>query len=117
MKKTNPQLLNLIEQLREASVAQKVNIWNDIAQRLEKPRKLYPQVNLEKIQKHVQEKETALVPGKVLGKGEIQKMEIAAWAFSETARQKIKKAGGKCYSLPELLKKNPKGKNIRIIGG
>ena len=117
MKKTNPHLISIIEQLRQVSKEQKVNIWDDIATRLEKPRARYPQVNLEKIQKNIQEKETALIPGKVLGKGVVKKIDIAAWSFSETAREKITKAGGKCYSLPEILKKNPTGKNIRIIGG
>ena len=117
MKKTNPNLISLIQQLHQTSKEQKVNIWKDIAKRLEKPRKNYPQVNLDKIQKHLLDKETALVPGKVLGNGEIKKIEIAAWEFSETAKNKIKKAGGKYYSIQELIKNNPKGTNIRIIGG
>jgi large subunit ribosomal protein L18e len=117
VKKTNPNLINLIQQLHQTSKEQEVNIWKDIAQRLEKPKKNYPQVNLDKIQKHLLDKETALIPGKVLGNGEIKKMDIAAWEFSQTAKNKIKKAGGKCYSIQELIQKNPKGKNIRIIGG
>lgn len=117
MKKTNPELITLIQQLRQMSQEQKIDIWKDIAKRLEKSGKNYPQVNLDKIQKHLLDKETALIPGKVLGDGEIKKMDIAAWKFSETAKKKIKKAGGKHYTIQELLQKNPKGKNLRIIGG
>jgi large subunit ribosomal protein L18e len=40
---------------------------------------------------------------------------IAAFAFSGKAREKIIAARGKCLSYPELVKKYPKGSNIRII--
>ena len=49
--------------------------------------------------------------------GDAGGIEVAAWKFSKTAREKIEKAGGKCYSIRELVEKNPKGSNVRIIGG
>ncbi len=64
-----------------------------------------------------QKGETVVVPGKVLGDGSLDhKLEIAAFKFTQSAKEKIKKAGGKFMSISELIKKNPKGSNVRIIG-
>jgi large subunit ribosomal protein L18e len=41
---------------------------------------------------------------------------VAAFAFSETAKEKIKARRGKCLSFFDLIKKNPKGSKVRIIG-
>lgn len=115
--KTNPQLIDLIQQLKQASHEQDAPIWKDIAKRLEKPLRNWPVVNLNHIDRVVGEKETALIPGKVVSTGNInKKISIAAWAFSEKAEDKIKKAGAKQLTLEELLKKNPKGSDIRIVG-
>lgn len=58
-----------------------------------------------------------MIPGKVLSSGSLtKKITVAAWAFSEKAKEKIQKAGGECISIEELIKRNPKGSNIRIIG-
>lgn len=117
MKKTNPILQDLIHELKKSAHENDAAIWKDIAHRLEKPLRNWPEVNLNRISKYVHEKETALVPGKVLSTGELtKKISIAAWAFSEKSQEKIKKAGGKCMSIQELLKTNPQGKNIRIVG-
>lgn len=117
MKKTNPQLLKTIDLLYEASRRNNVGIWRAIAKKLEKPSRNWAEVNVGKIAKHLKEGEIAIVPGKVLGMGEVNKIEVAAWKFSKTAREKIEKAGGKCYTIAQLIEKNPKGNNVRIIGG
>jgi len=58
-----------------------------------------------------------VVPGKVLGAGKIDHpINVGAFAFSERARSKILKAKGKCLSISDLMKKNPKGANVKIIG-
>ena len=115
--KTNPTLITLIQNLKKHSNENKVPIWKDIATRLEKSSKNWPVVNLDKIDRFIGEKETALIPGKVLSNGELtKKVSIAAWSFSDKALEKIKKAGSKHMSIEELLKHNPKGKDIRILG-
>ncbi|HEC86656.1 MAG TPA: 50S ribosomal protein L18e, partial [Thermoplasmatales archaeon] len=74
-------------------------------------------VNISKIDRYIKDDEIALVPGKVLSAGNMsKKVIVAAWSFSEKAREKILKAGGKCISIEELVKTNPKGKNVRILG-
>jgi len=116
-KKTNPMLLELIHELKKQSNENDVAIWKDIALRLEKPSRNWAEVNLDRISKYILDKEAALIPGKVLSTGNLtKKVSIAAWSFSENAQEKIKKSGGKCMSIEELLKNNPKGKDIRILG-
>ena len=110
-------LITLIQELKRQSNQNDVQIWKDIAKRLEKPLKNWPEVNLDRISKYTGEKETALIPGKVLSTGTLtKKISVAAWSFSEKSEEKIKKAGGKCMSIEELLKANPKGKDVRILG-
>ena len=115
-RKTNPRIIKLIDKLLESSAKNNVKLWKDVAERLAKPSKTYAAVNLEKINKYTKNDEVALVPGKVLGSGEIKKgVTVAALNFSKTARDKIKSAGGKCISLEELIEINPKGSNVRIL--
>jgi len=115
--KTNPLLITLIQDLKKKAYENDVAIWKDIALRLEKPSRNWPEVNLDRINRYIRENETALVPGKVLSIGNLtKKVSIAAWSFSEKSQEKIKKAGGKCMSIEDLLKNNPKGKDIRILG-
>ena len=117
MKKTNPILISLIQNLKKKAFENDAPIWKDIALRLEKPSRNWPQVNLERIDNNIGEKETALIPGKVLSSGNLtKKVTIAAWNFSDKSIEKIKKAGGKTLSIQELVESNPKGKDIRILG-
>lgn len=115
--KTNPILIVLIHELKKQANENDVPIWKDIALRLEKSSKNWPEVNLDRISKYTSEKETAIIPGKVLSDGNLtKKVTIAAWSFSGKSQEKIKNAGGKYMSIEELMKSNPKGKDIRILG-
>ena len=117
IQKTNPLLIDLINQLKKEAQENNKPMWKDVALRLQKSSKNWPVVTLKRIDQHVHEKETALVPGKVLSTGELtKKIPVAAWNFSDKAKQKITDAGGKTMTIEELLKKNPEGKNIRIVG-
>ncbi len=115
--KTNPMLISLIHELKKQANENDAPIWKDIALRLSKSSSNWPEVNLDRISKYTGEKETAIIPGKVLSTGNLtKKITIAAWSFSEKSRGKIKEAGGKYMSIEELFKSNPKGKDIRILG-
>ncbi len=114
---TNPMLMGLIEDLKKNSVEQKVNIWNKIASDLSRPTRKRRIVNLSKINRHTKENETIIVPGKVLGSGILDhKLTISAYQFSDSAKEKLAKAGAKIVPLGDLIKESPKGKRIRIIG-
>ncbi|HID25375.1 MAG TPA: 50S ribosomal protein L18e, partial [Thermoplasmata archaeon] len=45
-----------------------------------------------------------------------KKIKVAAWGFSDKAKKKIQKAGGRCLSIEDLVKENPTGKGVRIVG-
>ncbi len=111
--KTDLQKRKLVGDLEKAG--QKVNLWKRIASELNKPTRGYTQVNISKIQKHTRDGETALIPGKVLSLGKMdKKLTVAAFKFSESALEKIN-ANGKAISIEELLKNNPDGKKVRIL--
>lgn len=114
---TNVQLQSLIHLLKKQSQEQEVGIWKRIAYDLEFPTRQRRIVNLYKLSKYTKENEAVIVPGKVLGTGVLDhKVDVAAFSFSGSAREKITKANGSCLSIQELLQKNPKGSNVRIIG-
>lgn len=107
----------LIRTLKKGSRESGAKIWRDIADRLSRSRKIRVAVNLSRLNRHTEKGETVVVPGKVLGAGNIDHpFNVAAFAFSEQAQSKILKAGGKCLSILKLMEKNPKGTNVKIIG-
>ena len=119
-KRTGPTsiiLQNLIHELKKRSNEQSLNLWKRIANDLEKPTRQRRVVNLSRISRHTKENEVIVVPGKVLGTGDlVHKVTISAFQFSNGAKEKIEKAGAKIIPLLELSKENPSGKGIRIIG-
>ncbi len=114
---TNPELKELILELRKVSYTEKAKIWKRIADDLEKPTRNRRAVNINRINQHTKKNEIIVVPGKVLGTGNLDhNITIAAFSFSEGAKKIITDAKSKAITIEELLKKNPKGKDIRIIG-
>ena len=112
----NLQVQELVKQLKKLSIEQKVKFWKRIASDLEKPNRQRRIVNVWKIDKYAKDNETVIVPGKVLGTGELnKKVNVAAFNFSDEALTKISK-NGKALSIEELMKANPKGKGVRILG-
>jgi large subunit ribosomal protein L18e len=43
-------------------------------------------------------------------------VHVAAWRFSNQAREKIEAAGGKALTIPELVSDVPKGSGVRLMG-
>ena len=110
---TNINLKKLISELNK----QNKPIWKRIAKDLEKPRRIRRVVNLSRLNRYTKNGEIAVVPGKVLSDGVLEKkIEVAAFNFSQQAIDKIKNSGSSVLSIKELLKKNPEAKGVRIIG-
>ena len=115
MSKTNPRLASLIAELKTVSRDSGANVWADVADRLEKPRRTHAEVNLGRIERYAREDETVVVPGKVLGSGVLQKnVTVAAVDFSSTARTKIEQVGD-AVTLEQIAEQNPDGSNVRVI--
>lgn len=120
MKRTGPtniHLRRLISLLKKIANKENAPIWDAIANELSKPTRQRREVNLTRIEKHADGKHIIVVPGKVLGCGELsKKLTIAAWKFSDEAVRKITAAEGEVISIQELVKRAPKGKGVQIIG-
>jgi large subunit ribosomal protein L18e len=120
MKRTGPSnehMKGLIQELRKESSTQKAKIWKRIADDLEKSTRKRRIVNISRLNRATKENETVIVPGKVLGSGALShSLTIAAFSFSESAKKLVEQAKGKCITINELLKTNPKGKDVRILG-
>ncbi|MDI3482724.1 MAG: large subunit ribosomal protein L18e [Candidatus Methanomethylophilaceae archaeon] len=115
--KTDPNLVDLIYELKAANRENGAAIWRDIAKRLEKPKRNWAEVNLSNLERNTKEGDTVLVPGKVLAAGSLSKnITVAAYSFSENALSSIEKAGGRAMTIKELMEENPKGSNVRIMG-
>lgn len=116
-RKSNPVLVELIGALKNAGRTNETPLWRDIASRLEGPSRNWAQVNVSKVSEHVGDGEHAVIPGKLLGDGEVTKaVTVIAFNASATAKAKIAKAGGKVLTFQEAIKAYPKGQNCRIIG-
>lgn len=114
---TNPEVWKLITELTKKSKSEKSKIWKRLSDELRKPSRNRVSVNLSKINRYTADDDTVLVPGKVLGSGDLNhKVCVAALSFSKEAVNKTKKAGGECISIQELMKRNPSGTNVKIIG-
>jgi len=115
--KTNIHLQKLISNLKKQGSEQNAAIWKRIAKDLEKPTKKRRVVNISKLSKFVSDGETIIVPGKVLGSGDLSiKFTIAAYNYSDEAKRKLTETKCTVMTIDELVKTNPKGKNVRIIG-
>ena len=107
-RKENTGLINLVTFLRKQS-----DFWKSVSEYLSKPKRQAIKANLNKIEKLAKENSTVVVPGKVLGDGELKKrVMVAAFSFSETAKQKLK---GQAVKIEDLAKENKKGDNIQLI--
>ena len=110
---TNPTLKGLIGQMKK----NKAPFWQRLAKELERPTRQRRAVNVDHLEEQAKNpKEILVIPGKVLAEGiYTKKNTIAAWQFSQKAKEHIQKSA-KTMSLQELLKENPKAKGVRIIG-
>ncbi|MBU1111823.1 MAG: 50S ribosomal protein L18e [archaeon] len=116
VKRTGPTNLQLKTLIVELATKQDSKLWKRVAKDLSKPSRQRRIVNLYKINKFAKDGETILVPGKVLSIGELdKKVNVAAYQFSGSAKEKIAK-NGSAMSINELLTKNPDGKKVRILG-
>lgn len=96
--------------------AKKQKKWNKIAQIVSGGRRRYSNVNIKRIENESQEGDVIVIPGKVLGTGNLtKKIKICALYFSESAHDKIKQGKSESVKLVEEIKKNPEAKGVKIL--
>lgn len=109
-------LRKLIILLEKAGKKNDAPIWKRAAFYLLKPKRQRMEVNLNRINRIAVEGDVLLVPGKVLGIGKLtKKVKIAAYSFSKSAIENIKKTGSESISIEKLVLANPKGAKIRLL--
>lgn len=115
--KTDPNLEALISELKKVSRDNKAQIWRTVAEKLEKPARVWAEVNVATIEKHAKAKEAVVIAGKLLGTGTLTKaVTVAAYSASHSAIAKVERAGGKFVRISEMASQNPKGSGVRIMG-
>ncbi len=106
----------LIKALRKTAIEQQVPLWKRVAEDLNKPSRQRRIVNIFKIDANASDGETVLVPGKVLGEGELtKKVNVVALSASDEAKAKINKSGS-FLTISEFVKKHPKPSKVRLLG-
>ena len=108
----NKRLADLIGALER----DKAPFWKSVARLLGKPKRRRVAVNVGKIDKYSSDGDMVVVPGKVLGDGEISKpVVVVAFSFSKSAEEKIKRAGGKLMSLEQGHKELKDFKDVLLL--
>lgn len=111
------QLRELISQLDERGREEKAPFFSALAKKLNRPNRKGYEVNLFRLEKNAPAKSTIVVPGSVLGTGQITKpLTIAALRFSAGAEEKIRKAGGHTMSIEGFIEEKKSGKGVLIMG-
>jgi len=115
--RTNEQLVATVRLLRKESKTAGGGPWLAVAEALARSRRMRVAVNVSKVGRHTEADDAVVVPGKVLGAGEIDHpVKVAAFDFSEEGKRKIEAAGGSCLTIEQLVRENPKGLCVKIIG-
>ena len=103
-----------IESIKRVARKTHAKVWTNIVKKLEHDH----EINVGNLSRVTKTGDVIAVPGKVLGAGVIEhSITIGAVSFSETARVKIKNAGGTVMLIEKLVETNPDGKGVKIYVG
>lgn len=106
----------LLTFLRKKSRENNAPIWRYLAELINRPKRRRIAVNISKVNRYTREGDWVVVPGKLLGAGQLNhKVNIAALKYSEKAYRKLRESGSIIMSIRELVEKNPKGTRVKII--
>lgn len=107
----------MARELQSASKKNDAPIWSRLAELALKPKSAKRTLNLGQINKITKENQVIIVPGKVLGTGNLShKITLCSFSISNSCAKKILQSGGKVLSFSELIKSHPTGKGVSIIG-
>jgi large subunit ribosomal protein L18e len=94
----------------------KRRIWKQVSKKLSGSRKQRIEANLYRINKKTKNNDVIVVPGKILGVGNLDhKLTIACLNSSSSAKTKVESSGSKLISIEELLELNPQGEKVKIF--
>ena len=114
---TNQIVIQMVKTLRGASRKNNAPIWERLADLALKPTRAKRTINLGQLDKFVADNDVVIVPGKVLGTGNLShKITLCSFSISTTGAKKITESGGKILDISQIIKNNPTGKGVKIIG-
>ena len=112
----NKEIEKTIRELKTAKKKTGQPIWGALAEELDKPKRIRVDVNLSRINRLTKEGEIAAVPGKVLASGTLEHpVIVAAFSFSEEAKEKIKAAGGEVKTLTQIAAEGVEPSKVKIV--
>ena len=114
---TNQVVIRMASDLRKASAKNDAPIWGKLAEYALKTSQARRDINVNRISQLTKENDTVVFPGKVLGTGTIShKITLCSFSISNSAAAKVVENGGKIISYLELIKQNPTGKGVVLLG-
>lgn len=114
---TNQIVQRLAYDLKKASQSNDAPIWLKLSKLALKPSRARRTVNLNKISQLTKDGDVVVVPGKVLGTGNMShKITLCSFSISNAAASKVLESGGKIASFDDMTKKFPTGKGVTLLG-
>jgi large subunit ribosomal protein L18e len=114
---TRPEFAEAKRELRAAHRKTGRRIWADLERRILSGEASRTIVNISRLAKHTERGDYVVIPGKLLGVGQIRhRVTVGALGYSQSALSKLKQA--KCRPLPlsQFVKKYSKKEGVKIIG-
>lgn len=104
--------------VKMAAKASRKPVYKRAVKMLSKKNNQLVEINVGKLDLVSSEDGILLVPGKVLGEGDVsKKLHVGAVAFTTSAAQKINSAGGEALLMKDFVAKFGAGKGVFLVGG
>lgn len=104
--------------VKSAAKASGKPVYKRAAKMLSKKNNQLVEVNVGKLDAVSSKGNVLLVPGKVLGEGDVsKKLYVGAVAFTASAIQKITSAGGEALLMKDFVVKFGESKGVFLVGG
>ena len=103
---------------KSAAKSTKKPVFKRAVKMLSKKTNQLAKVNVGKLDSISPEGGVILVPGKVLGEGEVGKaLHVGAVAYTSSAADKITSAGGEALLIKDFIVKYAEAKGVFLVGG
>ena len=114
---TSQVIIRMASDLKKASTKNEAPIWRKLAEYALKPSVARRDINLNRIDQLTKDNDIVVFPGKVLATGTVShKITLCSFSISNAAAAKVLENGGKLISHTDLIKQNPTGKGVVLLG-
>ena len=114
---TSQVAVRMARDLKKSSIKNGAPIWARLADEALKPSIARRDINLNRIDQLTKDGDTVVFPGKVLGTGSMShRITLFSFSVSGPAASKITQKGGRLVSHAELVRQNPAGKGVVLLG-